>query len=240
MDATILGNLRRMINAVEHERQAIEVYIFARGRSGHEILRRHECTQERRELAQSHQELGLLLQKHKPDLDSWQSFLAHEFDRRRQGSDAAKKTTRKKITAKKKVTTNSDRWQTSFVDAFGRLQRWHAARTPLPDLLDIREDQQFVGTAARAMDREVSELEAELPDEVLANLGTPITATGHLVLNVIRDHPEGIMGEAIIREVEHRGGPTISFPNLRKYIIPELKKMSGVTNRPGVGYYVLM
>ncbi len=61
-----------------------------------------------------------------------------------------------------------------FLDAVRRLRQWHAQHTPLPELLDV-EDLQFVGTAARIMHEEAGTLEAELPDEVLADLNAPLT-----------------------------------------------------------------
>ncbi len=61
-----------------------------------------------------------------------------------------------------------------FLDSVHRLRQWHAQHTPLAELLEV-DDLQFVGTAARIMHEEAGTLEAELPDEALADLNAPLT-----------------------------------------------------------------
>ncbi len=122
-----------------------------------------------------------------------------------------------------------------FLDAVHRLRQWHAQHTPLPELLDV-EDLQFVGTAARVMGDEVGKLEADLPDQVLASLGTPLTETERAVLNVIKTRsPEGIMGKEIVAAI---APISIKLNTLTRHIIPKLKELRGVENRRGAGYYI--
>ncbi len=122
-----------------------------------------------------------------------------------------------------------------FLDAVRRLRQWHAQHTPLPELLDV-EDLQFVGTAARVMGDEVGKLEADLPDQVLASLGTPLTETERAVLNVIKTRsPEGIMGKEIVAAI---APISIKLNTLTRHIIPKLKELRGVENRRGAGYYI--
>ncbi len=122
-----------------------------------------------------------------------------------------------------------------FLDSVHRLRQWHTQHTPLPELLDV-EDLQFVGTAARVMGDEVGKLEADLPDKVLASLGTPLTETERAVLNVIKTRsPEGIMGKEIVAAI---APISIKLNTLTRHIIPKLKELRGVENRRGAGYYI--
>ncbi len=132
--------------------------------------------------------------------------------------------------------SQSDAWPERFRDAWRRLRAWHADHTTLPELFDTRDDLQFVATAARVMGDEVGKLEADLPDKVLASLGTPLTETERAVLNVIKTRsPEGIMGKEIVAAI---APISIKLNTLTRHIIPKLKELRGVENRRGAGYYI--
>ena len=186
--------IRRITDAAERERWAVDDWINAKGTRGKPgPLLPPEATLRRRELVQAHRALGQLLNKNQGAPDGC-----------------------------------SDR----FRGAFDLYQDWHADNTPLPQKFDY-DDLRFVSTAARVMGEEAGRVEADLPDEALANLGMPLTDTKQAALDLILEHsPDGIMGKQLATAL------AIEHSTLTRHIIPELKKLHGVKNRSGAGYYV--
>ena len=82
-----------------------------------------------------------------------------------------------------------------FLDSLRRLMQWHAQHTPLPELLDV-DDLQFVATAARIMHEEAGTLEAELPDEALADLNAPLTPGEQAVWDALEGHARNALALA--------------------------------------------
>jgi hypothetical protein len=66
----------------------------------------------------------------------------------------------------------------------------------------------------------------------------PLTAREQAVLEVIKDHPDGIQGGKILSILARRGR-VLDQSTLTRHIIPKLKDWHHVRNRPGVGYYIL-
>ena len=66
----------------------------------------------------------------------------------------------------------------------------------------------------------------------------PLTAIEDSVLEIIRNHPEGIQGPGILEALAkiHENPPHQG--TLTRHFIPKLKKWCGVKNRRGVGYYL--
>ncbi len=186
--------IRRITDAAERERWAVDDWINAKGTRGKPgPLLPPEATLRRRELVQAHLALGKL------------------FNKKPGAPDGC-----------------SDR----FRGAFDLYQDWHADNTPLPQKFDY-DDLRFVSTAVRVMGEEAGRVEADLPDEALANLGTPLTDTQQAALDLILEHsPDGIMGKQLATALG------IEHSTLTRHIIPELKKLHGVKNRSGAGYYL--
>lgn len=190
----LVAAIRRITDAVERERWAVDDWINAKGTRGKPgPLLPPEATLRRRELVQAHRAVGQLLGKNQ---------------------------------------SAPDRCSNRFRGAFDLYQEWYADNTPLPQKFGY-DDLRFVSTAARVMGEEAGLVEADLPDEVLANLGTPLTDTQQAALDLILQHsPDGIMGKQLATALG------IAHGTLTRHSIPTLKKLCGVKNRKGAGYYV--
>lgn len=65
----------------------------------------------------------------------------------------------------------------------------------------------------------------------------PLSDREKWVLEIIREHPDGILGKLICDEYERRHGLPLEEGTLRGPVMRLLKRYYGVKNRRGIGYY---
>ena len=116
-------------------------------------------------------------------------------------------------------------FETVTGDSFERIMR-----------MSWRNAIRHLNAAADSKDAELQRLARETAVQLLRIKSQqpppPLTDNQTEVLNLIRQHPEGIQGPAITRATD------INQSTLTSSVIPVLKDHYGVTNKGGAGYYI--